>query len=195
MVLCPSKTTAPRKLEGASPHLPTAPPPLQQNGAWGLWSSHGLCTPMHRPPASLQGLHPPGNASSSRDALPTCAHVQGSSLFQKGSLPFVCLENSSSSFPTHLRCHHFQERPLDSQCRDGLHVFLAIRIVGSTSWGEKSGQGLVPSEATVCLEAKAVGNPPVGRSPCEAGFTLLVPSFSQDPVSLGSCSFLLLTCS
>lgn len=185
MVLCPSKTTAPSKLEGPPPHLPTAPSPLQQNGAWGLWSSHAPC----RACTHL------GDASSSRDALPTCAHVQGSSLFQKGSLPFVCLENFCSSFPTHRRCHHFQERPLDSQCRDGLHVFLAIRIVGTTSWGENSGQGLVPSEATVCLEAKAVGDPPVGRSPCEAGFILLVLSFSQDPVSLGSCSFLLLTCS
>lgn len=35
-----------------------------------------------------------------------------------------------------------------------------IRIVGTTSWGENSGQGLVPSEATVWSEAKAAGDPP-----------------------------------
>ena len=85
-----------------------------------------------------------GNPSSSRDALPTCAHVQGSSFFQKGSLPFVCLENSCSSRPTHLRCHHLQERLLASQCRDGLCVFLAIRIGGKTSWGENRRAGLGP---------------------------------------------------
>lgn len=59
-VLCPSRTTAPRKLEGTPPHLPTAPPLLQPDGAWGLWSSRGPCTPVHRPPASLQGPRPPG---------------------------------------------------------------------------------------------------------------------------------------
>ena len=85
-----------------------------------------------------------GNPSSSRDALPTCVHVQGSSLFQKGSLPFVCMENSCSSFPTHLRCHHLQDCPLPSQCRDGLRVFLAIRIGGKTSWGENRWAGLGP---------------------------------------------------
>ena len=111
--------------------LPLLPSSHTELGVFGAAMGHApLCTVHLLPCRALAHL---GNPSSSRDVLPTCAHVQGSSLFQKGSLPFVCLEDSCSSFPTHLRCHHLQEPPLASHCRDTLRMFLAIRIGGMTS--------------------------------------------------------------
>lgn len=120
LVLCPSKQLHPVNWKAPPSHLPTAPSPLQQNGAWGLWSNHAPAGPA---PTWVTLLLFQGCASY----LCTCAGL----LFRKAA-SFVCLENSCSSFPTHRRCHHFQERPPGQPVqRWSKHVFLAIRTVGT----------------------------------------------------------------